>query len=182
MRCLSSKSSLSLWFLRDPCQRYIVHPFHFSSRLASLTAIGLLRGNPGSSQLARFVDPPLSPFVWDWDTKKLTPCMFITITSEETANLIEYVIARGTGVGLGSLSGWSVGQSPDLLREDNKCWAAETTPVNPSVGAARPAALLSWNTADKQRGHKINNKTKSKAPLWVKHLPLGVNRLAMFDK
>lgn len=37
------------------------------------------------------------------DTKKLAPCIFITITREETTDLIEYVIAQGIEVGLGSL-------------------------------------------------------------------------------
>lgn len=49
----------------------------------------------GIQSTCALCQPPPSPFLWDCDTKKLSPCAFITITSKETTNLIEYVIARG---------------------------------------------------------------------------------------
>lgn len=49
----------------------------------------------GIQSTCALCQPPPSPFVWDCDTKKLSPCVFITITSKETTNLIEYVIAPG---------------------------------------------------------------------------------------
>lgn len=118
--------SLYVWFLCDPCQRCIVCQLHVSFRtlsslLASLTSTGLPCGNKGSNQLARFVNPHCLIRLRLWQ-KKLTPCIFITITSKETTNLIEYVIAQGTEVGLGSLR-WASRWISSW--EDNKPWAAE---------------------------------------------------------
>lgn len=111
--------SLYVWFLCDPCQWCIVCQLHVSFRtlsslLASLTSTGLPCGNKGSNQLASFVNPHCLIRLRLWQ-KKLTPCIFITITSKETTNLIEYVIAQGTEVGLGSLRCWSMGQSLNLF-------------------------------------------------------------------
>lgn len=81
----------------------------------------------GIQSTCSLCQPPPSLFVWDCDTKKLTPCIFITITSEETTNLIEYVIAPGIEVGSAHCvaEAWAGRWISGL--EDNKCSAAEKT-------------------------------------------------------
>ena len=117
---LEGVSRSYVWCLHDPYQWRIVCQSHASfgtlwSMLATLTSTSLSCGNEKSNQIARFVNSDVFAVVLDCDTKKLTPCIFITITSEETTDLIEYVIAQGIEVGLGSLRCWGMDQSLDLF-------------------------------------------------------------------
>lgn len=117
---LEGVSRSYVWFPHDPYRRRIACQSHASfgtlwSVLATLTSTSLSCGNEKSNQIARFVSPDEFSVVLNCDTKKLTPCIFITITSEETTNLIEYVIAQGIEVGLGSLRCWSMGRSLNLF-------------------------------------------------------------------
>lgn len=127
-------------------------------------------------------------FSWDCDTKKLTGCIFITITREKTTKLIEYVIAQGSEVGLASLHCWSMGQSLGLFigrwekpgSKDDTCKSHNGSSKSKCCSKVKYLFEICGAATNKQLGvHSVNNKIKSKAQVWWKRLPLGLNWLTI---